>query len=245
MIGVSKMDVLLAGESWHEISLYVKAQNVTTSSSYTEAGDYLIAALEAAGAHVTYQPCHVAVDEFPRTQAAFSEYDLVVLSDIGAQSLLLTPAVAAGERDANRLAALAAYVADGGAVGMIGGYMSFAGEHGQAGYGRTPLADVLPVEISPYDDRIECPAGVVPENHELDDLPAAWPAVLGYNRVMPAANADVWATVDEDPLLVVGDYGEGSAFAFTTDCAEHWAPRPFLEWEYLPELWGTVLDRMA
>jgi uncharacterized membrane protein len=32
------MKVLLAGESWHEISLYVKAQNVTMSSSYTEAG---------------------------------------------------------------------------------------------------------------------------------------------------------------------------------------------------------------
>lgn len=238
------MDVLLAGESWHEISLYVKAQNVTMSSSYTEAGEYLIAALETAGATVTYQPCHVAHEAFPRTKADLSQYDLVILSDIGAQSLLLTPAVAAGETDANRLQVLADYVESGGAVGMIGGYMSFAGEHGQAGYARTALADVLPVEIGPHDDRIERPTGVRPENQGLTDLPDAWPPVLGYNRVTADADAEVWATVGEDPLLVVGDAGDGSAFAFTTDCAKHWAPMEFLEWEHLPELWGGILERM-
>lgn len=239
------MDVLLAGESWHKISLYVKAQNVTMSSSYTEAGDYLIAALESAGADVTYQPCHVAFDAFPRTRDEFADFDLVVLSDIGAQSLLLTPEVVAGKTDTNRLEVLAEYVADGGAVGMIGGYMSFAGEHGQAGYARSPLADVLPVEISPHDDRIERPTGVHPQNRALDDLPDEWPHVLGYNRVSVSEGADVWATVDDDPLIVVSDHGDGSAFAFTTDCAEHWAPRPFLEWEHLPAMWGAVLDRMA
>lgn len=238
------MKVLLAGESWHEVTLYVKAQNVTASSSYTEAGEYLIAALEAAGASVTYQPCHVAYESFPRSQEELSAYDLVVLSDIGAQSLLLTPEVAAGEPGSNRLQALADYVANGGAVGMIGGYMSYGGEHGQAGYGRTVLDDVLPVEISLHDDRIERPSGVRPENHNIDELPAEWPPVLGYNRVTPAEDAAVWATVDSDPLLVVGDYGEGSAFAFTTDCAHHWAPPAFLEWDSLPHLWAAILDRM-
>jgi uncharacterized membrane protein len=239
------MNVLLAGESWHEISLYVKAQNVTASSSYTEAGEYLIAALEAAGANVSYQPCHVAYEAFPRSREALEAYDLVLLSDIGAQSLLLTPDVAAGETDANRLRLLAEYVADGGAVGMIGGYMSFAGEHGQAGYGRTALADVLPVEIAHHDDRIERPEGVRPENHGVDGLPEEWPPVLGYNRVTADDAAEVWATVGDDPLVVVGEYGDGSAVAFTTDCAEHWAPREFLEWERLPDLWAAILDRVA
>lgn len=239
------MDVLVAGESWHEVSMIVKAQDVTTSSTYTEAGEYLIASLEAAGADVTYQPCHVAHKEFPRTRAKLDEYDLVVLSDIGAQSLLLTPEVTAGKRDVNRHELLAGYVADGGAVGMVGGYMSFAGENGQAGYARTPLADVLPVDISTHDDRIERPGGVRPRNCGVDELPAEWPLVLGYNRVSATDASEVLATVGDDPLLVVGEHGEGSSFAFTTDCAEHWAPTEFLEWEHLPDLWSAILSRVV
>ncbi|MFC5278082.1 glutamine amidotransferase [Halorubrum rubrum] len=238
------MDVLLAGESWHEVTMEVKARDVTTSSTYTEAGEYLIAALEATGADVTYQPSHVAAQEFPSTQSELDKFDVVILSDIGSRSLLLTPAVAAGKPEPNRLQVLAEYVADGGAVGMIGGYMSYAGEQGQAGYDKTPLADVLPVEIAHHDDRIERPAGVHPQNCGIEGLPEEWPAVLGYNRFTADDEADVLATVDNDPLLVVGNYGEGSAFAFATDCAEHWAPKPFLEWSYLPDMWSAVLTRI-
>lgn len=239
------MNVLLAGESWQEISMVVKAQDVSLSSSYVEAGEHLIAALEHAGADVTYQPAHVAHESFPRTPEAFAEFDLVVLSDIGAQSLLLTPDVKAGRTDADRLQALADYVADGGAVGMVGGYTSFAGEGGQAGYARTPLAEVLPVEIARHDDRVESPAGVHPRNRGIDALPEEWPAVLGYNRVTAADDADVLATVDDDPLLVVGEHGDGHAFAYTSDCAQHWAPTAFLEWEGFPTLWESILSRVA
>lgn len=239
------MDILLAGESWHEVTMTAKAQDVTTSSTYIEAGEYLIAALEAAGADVAYQPCHIATKEFPSTHAELDNYDLVILSDIGSQSLLLTPAVASGTPEPNRLQVLADYVADGGAIGMIGGYMSYAGKQGQAGYARTPLADVLPVNISHHDDRIERPAGVIPQNCGIEALPDEWPAVLGYNRFTADKDAHVLATVDEDPLLVVGSHKKGSAFAFATDCAEHWAPKPFLEWDYLPEMWNAVLTRMG
>lgn len=239
------MNVLLAGESWQELSMVVKAQDVSLSSSYVEAGEHLIAALEHAGAAVTYQPAHVAHESFPRTPEAFAEFDLVLLSDIGAQSLLLTPEVKAGQTDADRLDALADYVADGGAVGMVGGYTSFAGKHGQAGYARTPLAEILPVEIAHHDDRIESPAGVIPRNEGIDALPTEWPAVLGYNRVTADDDADVLATVDGDPLLVVGEHGDGNAVAYTSDCAPHWAPTEFLEWEGFPTLWEAILSRVA
>lgn len=236
------MNILLAGESWHELTLYAKGTTVTTTAGYTEAGEHLIAALETAGATVTYQPNHIAHREFPRTAEALDEYDLVVLSDIGAQTLLVSPSVAAGETDGNRCQLLSEFVANGGALGMIGGYTSFAGELGQAGYGRTALAEVLPVDIGLVDDRVERPTGVTPKNIGLPELPAEWPAVLGYNRLEPEGK--VLATVDEDPLLVVGDYGEGRTFAFTTDCAPHWAPAEFLEWGRLPALWAAVLDLM-
>ena len=237
-------EILLAGESWQTLEFEIKGQNVVSAGSYDEAADHLLAALEVAGASVTFQPCHVATREFPRTAAELEAYDLVILSDIGADSLQLTPEVRRGEVDIDRCELLASYVEDGGALGMIGGYMSFSGVGGQARYGRTALADVLPVTLTPGDDRVEAPAGVRPTNEGVPGvaLPEEWPAVLGYNRVAPKEHAEVWATVGEDPLLAVGSYGAGRTFAFTTDCAPHWAPPAFLEWEGLPVLWDAILE---
>lgn len=242
-----RMEILLAGESWQTLTFEIKGQDVFAGADYDEAADHLIAALEVAGGSVTFQPCHVATREFPRTRSDLERYDLVILSDIGADSLQLTPKVRAGESDVDRCELLAEYVADGGALGMIGGYMSFSGFGGRARYGRTALADVLPVELLDGDDRIEAPAGVTPKNEGVPgaNLPAEWPAVLGYNRVRPTPSADVWATVDGDPLLCVDAHGAGRTFAFTTDCAPHWAPPTFLEWEGLPALWEAILDHAS
>ena len=240
-------EILLAGESWQTLTFEIKGQDVITGADYDEAADHLIAALEVAGASVTYQPCHVASREFPRTHDELDTYDLVILSDIGADTLQLTPAVRAGETDVDRCELLASYVADGGALGMIGGYMSFSGAGGRARYDRTALADVLPVTLEPSDDRIEAPGGVEPTNEGVPnaDLPDEWPAVLGYNQVAADPDADIWATVGDDPLVAVGSHGEGRTFAFTTDCAPHWAPSTFLEWEGLPELWAAILESVA
>jgi uncharacterized membrane protein len=238
-------EILLAGESWSTTSLAVKGRDVSTATEYTEAADGLIDALETVGASVTHQPADVALREFPRSTDELDEYDLVLLSDIGAQTLLLTPEVAAGETDVNRCKLLGEWVADGGALGMLGGYTSFAGEHGAAGYARTELAGVLPVEIAHHDDRVEAPEGAVPQNHGLDDLPDEWPHVLGYNKLSADPDAEVLATVRDDPLVVVGEHGEGKTLAYATDCAPHWAPEAFLEWEHLPDLWAALLERLV
>ncbi|MCU4751217.1 glutamine amidotransferase [Halobacteria archaeon AArc-curdl1] len=238
--------VLLAGESWQTLSFEIKGRNVLTDSTYEEAGDHLIAALQIAGATVDFQPCHVAETAFPRTREALDVYDLVILSDIGADTLQITPRVAAGETDADRCRLLESYVHDGGAVGMIGGYMSFAGVGGQARYAHTALSNVLPVHISSHDDRIEVPGGIAPlRTGGPTSIPDEWPSILGYNRLEAKSGADVWAAVENDPLLVVGEHGNGHAFAFATDCAPHWAPLEFLEWERLPDVWEAVLDRVV
>ncbi|WP_248518250.1 glutamine amidotransferase [Salinarchaeum laminariae] len=238
-------EILLAGESWSTTSMVVKGRDVAAATEYTEAADRLIQTLESVGASVTHQPADVALREFPRSTEALDEYDLVLLSDIGAQSLLLTPQVAAGETDVNRCRLLSEWVADGGALGMLGGYTSFAGEHGAAGYARTELANVLPVEIAHHDDRVETPEGATPINDGFETLPEEWPHVLGYNALSADPDADVLATVRDDPLVVVGDHGEGRTLAYATDCAPHWAPEAFLEWEHLPELWDALLDRLV
>lgn len=240
-------DVLLAGESWVTVTFEVKGRNVLQDATYGEAADDFIGTLEGLGASVTYQPCHVVAEEFPRSTRELDQYDVVILSDVGADTLQITPRVAAGDTDVDRCSVLAEWVREGGALGMVGGYMSFAGKGGQARYGSTPLADVLPVEVATGDDRVETPAGATPVDAGVPDLdiPETWPPILGYNRFTAAADAEVWATVSDDPFLVVGDVDAGSAFAYATDCAPHWAPSEFLEWEHFPALWERLLQRVS
>lgn len=244
---MSEYDVLLIGESWVTLSFEIKGRNVLQESDYTEAADYLIAALESAGASVDFVPCHAVDSRVPKTMEGVNAYDLVILSDIGADTLQITPQVAAGETDVDRCQLLTDYVANGGAIGMIGGYMSFAGKSGAARYGLTALADVLPVDIARGDDRVEAPDGPHPQPTSLmpGSPPDEWPMILGYNRLEATNDAEIWATVRDNPLLVIGDHGAGSAFAFATDCAPHWAPKSFLEWSYLPTLWTSVLERVT
>jgi uncharacterized membrane protein len=95
------------------------------------------------------------------------------------------------------------------------------------------------------DDRVERPDGVTPvvlASHPIvDGLPSEWPAVLGYNQVVPKPDAVVLATCDADPLLVVGEHGRGRTVAFTTDLAPHWAPPGFIQWPSYGPLWSNIL----
>ena len=72
----------------------------------------MIAAPRAGGIHVTYQPAHVAMNEFPATADALRAFDVVFLSDIGANTLLLPHATfARSEPTPNRPMAIRAFVA--------------------------------------------------------------------------------------------------------------------------------------
>lgn len=244
---MSEYNVLLIGETWVTLSFEIKGRNVLQDSNYEQAASYLVAALKSADADVEFVPCHEVSRKIPSTVEGLHAYDLVLLSDVGADTLQITPAVAAGKTDVDRCRLLAEYVTDGGALGMIGGYMSFAGKYGAARYRHTALNDVLPVTISRADDRVEAPEGPRPRPTASmpESSPSEWPPILGYNRFEAEPDAEVWAKVRDDPFLVVGDHGSGSAFAFATDCAPHWAPENFLQWEYLPRLWKAILDRVT
>ena len=75
-----------------------------------------------AGWEVVYQPSHVAARDFPQTVEALAEFDCVMLSDIGANTLLLHPdTFVRSQALPNRLHAIRDYVANGGGFVMIGG----------------------------------------------------------------------------------------------------------------------------
>jgi uncharacterized membrane protein len=85
------MRVLLCGESWVTHSVHVKGVDSFTTSIYVEGAGHMRAAFAAADIDVAYLPGHLVPGQFPGTAAELTDYAAVILSDIGANSLLLAP----------------------------------------------------------------------------------------------------------------------------------------------------------
>lgn len=129
---------------------------------------------------------------------------------------------------------------------MCGGWESYAGQAGH--WAGTPIGDILPVEISRLDDRVNCdqPAVAVCMN---DDHPITrglpWhdrsPTIGGFNRPLAtkpgsqtllhlqrfevmrqAIGTFQFTPLKPDPLLVVAQHGQGRVAALMTDVAPHW-----------------------
>lgn len=240
-------NILLAGESWTTTSTHTKGFDSFITSTYAEGGTDFIAALEAAGHEITYLPSHVAATQFPATEEELSAYDAVVLSDIGANTLLLGAATfLRGQARPNPLLSLARWVNGGGALLMVGGYLSFQGIEGKANYARSPLAEVLPVLMETGDDRQETPQGVAPavvnsRHPVIDRLEQTWPQILGFQRVVAKPQAETLVAIDGHPLVVVGAAGQGRTMAFTSDMGPHWIPAEFVAWPGYAQFWQQAL----
>ena len=239
--------VLVAGESWVKHTVHMKGFDHFHSTEYEEGGTVFIDALTSAGIEIDYVRAHEISGRFPRDRDELAPYDAVILSDVGANSFLLTDETfLRSEVTSNRLAEIAAYVEAGGGLVMVGGYLSFTGIDGRARYSQTPLAEVLPVTMLDYDDRVEVPQGATPVvaapgHPAIAGVGEGWPRLLGYNRLVAKEDATVVATVGDDPLLVVGEYGDGRTAAFASDCAPHWAPPEFVEWPDYAALWSSIV----
>lgn len=240
--------VLLAGESWIMHTIHQKGFDSFTTTSYGEGHQWLFAALRDGGHEVTHLPNHLANAAFPTDARAMAYYDVILLSDIGSNTLLLHPNTF--ERSLsmpNRLNELREYTAQGGGLVMVGGYLTFQGIEAKAGYSGTAVEEVLPVRIKQHDDRVECPEGVTPRvemaSHPIvDGLSGEWPALLGYNSIEPREEATTIVTVGDDPLVVTRDFGKGRSLAFASDCGPHWAPPPFVEWAGYARLWNQMIE---
>ncbi|MBS1860457.1 MAG: cytoplasmic protein [Actinobacteria bacterium] len=245
--GGSSAKVLLAGESWVKHTVHMKGFDHFHTTEYEEGGTLFIDALAGTGIEVDYVRAHEISTRFPSGRDELAAYDAVILSDVGANSFLLTDdTFLRSTVTTNRLAELAAYVEGGGGLVMVGGYLSFTGIDGRARYAQSPLAEVLPVTMLAHDDRVEVPQGVAPlvaaaGHPAIGRVGEEWPRLLGYNRLLAKDEATVVARVGEDPLLVLGEYGQGRTVAFASDCAPHWAPPEFVEWPDYAELWSSII----
>lgn len=239
------MQALLLGCETITHSIHTKGVDSFTQTTRTVGGAPLKAALSDNGWEVEHITSHAIPDELPPTLERLSEFDLLIISDVGANSFQLGPTKRSAELDVDRLALIAEYVQSGGALLMIGGYMAFSGVNGAAGFGASALGRALPVQLLGHDDRVEAPAGATPvvvdSRHPIvAGLPAMWPPVLGYNKVLPTVASHVIVTAGTDPLLAVGTYGRGRVATFMTDFGPHWATAEFISWENYPVLWHRI-----
>ena len=162
------ISVLLVGESWTSATTHYKGFDFFSAVTHEETGaDYLKAALAQDGdIEFHFMPSHIAAEEFPTGMDELKKYDVIILSDIGSNTLLLSRKVfIEGKTQPNRLKLIRQWVQEGGALCMCGGYLSFAGFEAKAKYFRTPIEDVLPVNIYTFDDRVEAPEGGCGSSH--------------------------------------------------------------------------------
>ena len=237
---MARVRVLLAGESWISASFHLKGFDHFSTADYQTGIAILQKALSDSEVDLVHMPGHLVPTEFPLSRKALSAFDVVALSDIGGNSLLLHPDTCVrGQRTPNRLALIADWVESGGGFLMIGGYLSFQGINGTARYHRTAIERILPVEMLPFDDRVEVPEGFNPvlcaRTHPvLAGLAEDWPYLLGFNKTRAKQTGTVLVRTGKDdsapPLLAVGQAGAGRTMAWTSDIGPHWLPEAFSTW---------------
>ena len=160
-------------------------------------------------------------------------YDVYIFGDVDAQAF-----------DPGELDQLAKTINQGAGFMMLGGIHSF----GAGGYGRTPLADVLPIHIDRFERQnfdeptrsdlhlsgslqmMPTPIGQMQSLMLLstrDKNRATWselPPLDGANRfrdLKPGAQM-LAESIDGQPLLVAKDYGAGRVLAFAGDSTWRW-----------------------
>ncbi|WP_116134165.1 glutamine amidotransferase [Tropicimonas sp. IMCC34043] len=243
--------VLLVGESWVTSETHYKGFDQFGSVHFHLGAKPLVDALKGTEFELDYMTAHEAAEGFPFEMEGLKKYDVILLSDIGANTFLLPPAVwQRSETVPNRLRLLKQWVEDGGNLMMIGGYFSFQGIDGRARWRKTPVEDVLPVTCHPWDDRVEVPEGAMAEvliadHPTMAGLDGAWPPILGVNEVEPREGAEIVARLPVDqgghPLLVLGTFGKGRTAAWTSDIGPHWLSPSFCTWDGYARLWKNLL----
>ena len=151
----------------------------------------------------------------------------------------------------DRFDLLRAWIERGGHFHMNGGWLSFAGELGKGGWGRSRFHDVLPVECSPHDDLVESTAGYqvsasTPEHRMIAGLDwSSAPPLLGFNQCQRRAGCECLVEIhDRDarhPLLATRTYGAGRVTCWATGASPHWGIN-FMKWTQYGQFWRQVFE---
>ena len=244
--------VLYAGDSAIKVVLGLEGMEVfPLMEQIWDAGTHLQGALEVAGHTVVRMMSHEAFYSLPETAEELANYDVLILSDIGHDTVLLYPGARRNEvpMGPNRMKEIVRFVQSGGGLAYVGGYFTYQGHHGQGRWYGTPVAKILPVEIlSLHDDRVETPEGttlrILRSDHPiLEGIPLdQLPIFMGYNKTLPRQGAELLAQIgdDRDPFLACWEVGDGRVVALTSDAAPHWGS-DFVRWPHYQQFWDQAI----
>jgi len=221
-------------------------------------GKWLKSALESSGKHeVNSVP---SWDFYKLGPGEYEEilnlYDVLIFSDVEAKLFQLAPSFFDHEKFGkeiltfpDRIRLTIEAVKGGKSVMFLGGWLSFNGEMGKGGWGRTRLREILPVECMEYEDLVESTEGFtssiqdnwVKRFKNIDF--ASIPPILGYNRTIPREGFDVVIEFMEtgDPMLAYGEIGKGKVLAYMSDPAPHWGCN-FVFWKHYNQFWLNCLE---
>lgn len=208
-------------------------------TSLDSAASYLAGVITAAGWSFDY----VASDEAVVAETLESSRPLYIFSDFPAAQI-----------SHELQEQVVEHVREGAGLLMIGGWESYTGLGGD--WKKTPVGNLLPVEMADADDRLNCDQPLVVRladeaaaSHEIvgglpwNDRP---PLIGGCNRFVARDGAETlletrqfsaaWRTdelvlepTETRPLLVVDDAAKGRVAALATDAAPHWVG-PLVDW---------------
>ncbi len=243
------MDVLYAGDDkLYTNHFFAGTESVQVFQRQVKDYEPLLDSLEANPAvDVEHLSATDAIEEFPESTTELSEYDALILSDFSRGTLQphFLPDAIPGP---NKLHIVREFVENGGGLLYCGGWMTFQGYRGVGNWQGTAVADILPVEmLGVFDDRIERPGGaestISSTDHPvMDGIDwASFPALYGYNETADVADdAELLATVDDDPLIATREHEDGRVLAYTSDPGPKWG-LDFGDWEGYDQFWDQAL----
>ena len=247
-----KTKLLFVGETWTVTKIHTKGFDVVELGGFDDYSVFLKDALKQyPDIEITHIPNHLVLSEFPQSLEQLKEFDAMVVSDTGRNTLTMHANMFTVPMGPDRLKMIEEYVKGGGGFIMAGGYVCFQGFQGKGNYHGSEIEALLPVHISDRDDRVETTAGIAPrivgrDHPIMEGVPAdKWPLFLGYNRIRAKESATVLALcADDDAFVSVWNYGKGRAMAFASDLAPHWGTA-FVKWEFYPAFWHQAIEWVA
>ncbi len=189
-------------------------------------------------------------------EKAIQAHDIIIFSDVESKNFQLAPDFFDHKKFGkevltfpDRVNLTTEAVKNGKHAIFMGGWLSFTGEMGKGGWGRTGLKEILPVDCYDYEDLVESTEGftakTIIKNHpvfnsiDMNTLPP----ILGFNKVKAKEGFDVLAQWQgtSAPMLATGKTGKGKVIAYTSDPAPHWGCN-FIYWKDYSQFWLNIIS---
>ena len=125
--------VLLVGETWSVTRIHTKGFDVVELGGYEDFSTFFRSAMaQAPDIEVTHIPNHLVMSSFPTTVDELRQFDAVIISDCGRNTLTMYPNMFVVPMGPDRVQVIAEYVRQGGSLAMAGGWLSFQGYQAKA-----------------------------------------------------------------------------------------------------------------